>query len=77
MLIFIAVWSNCLRRKLLKVGAAESSLRQGGYHLELGSALVSPLPKRAFRRAIGPGFGMQREPPDRKCRVFTSNGRDG
>ena len=48
MLIFIAAWSNCLRRKLLKVGAAESSLRQGGYHLELGSALVSTLPKRAF-----------------------------
>src|SRR6266480_6732941 len=30
-LIFIADWSNYLRRKLPEVGLAESSLRQGGY----------------------------------------------
>lgn len=66
MLIFIAVCSNCLRRKLLKVGAAESSLRQGGYHLELGSALVSPLPNGPFgeqsaRDLEVPGFHFERK----------------
>ena len=50
MLIFIAVWSKCLRRRLLEVGAAETSLRLG----QLKSEHRMPRISGKFRRRLTP-----------------------